>query len=243
MRIHGNKPSRPARARASWRAVVAGAALAVAGALAACSDAPSGPGLASAPAAPSLAKGGNGNGSKPGQPGASGDTVWTGEALATPIVATSLARLQPLADTVSATFQVTRDGGTFTVPGTGLEIQVPKNAVKDDFAMTVKALPGTLVAYEFGPHGLQFKKSLIMVQSLAGTDYASRPGATFDAGYFSSLGDVDGNSGKAIVRERLQNAFDAATGKFTFAVNHFSGYMVSWGFRGDDDDQGQNQQD
>jgi hypothetical protein len=205
----------------------------VAGALGACSDAPLGPTLAGAGAVPSLAKGTNGNGNGASRPGAANDaadTVWAGEEFATPVVASGLKRLEPLADTVSATFTVTRDGGTFVLPGTGLEIRVQKNTVKSDFELTVKALPGEAVAYEFGPHGTQFKKSLIMSQDLAGTDYASNPGAALDAGYFASLDDLDAKKGTALVKEALQNSIDETTGKFYFAVNHFSGYMVAWGF-------------
>ena len=67
---------------------------------------------------------------------------------------------------------------------------------------------------------------------LSGTDYARLGIASFDAGYFASLGDVDGAKGTALVKEKLQNSFDAESRMFYFAVNHFSGYMVSWGFRG-----------
>ncbi len=180
---------------------------------------------------------GNGNGgSKPGQKttGGTQDSVWLGTELATPVVATSLERKEALADTVSATFIVTKAGGVFTVPGTGLDIWVQANTVSGDFPLTVKALPGKVVAYEFGPSGTKFPKSLIMIQDLKGTNYDSRVGATFDAGYFSSLGDVDAVRGTALIKERLQNMFDAESGKFYFAVNHFSGYMVSWGCRDND---------
>ena len=178
MSNHGNTPTRQPAARRRWRTAVGVATLAVVGVLAACSDAPSAPGAASVgPAAPSFAKG-----LKGGKFGQTFDSVWAGQQLASPVLATSLKRNQPLADTISASFPVTRAGGTFTVAGTGLQIEVPKNAVKDDFVMTVKALPGNVVAYEFGPHGLQFKKSLFLWQDLSGNDYARLGIASFDAG-------------------------------------------------------------
>jgi hypothetical protein len=232
MSNRSNTSTRIPGAKSAWRAALGLAALLFVGALGACADAPSAPSFAAAPSAPSLAKGGK-SGSKPGQKTSGGtqDTVWLGTELATPVVATSLERRVALADTVSASFVVTRDGGSFVVPGTGLEVWVQRGTVSGEFPLTVKALPGKVVAYEFGPAGSKFPKSLVMVQDLKGTNYNARTGATFDAGYFSSLGDVDGLTGTALIKERLQSYFDAESGKFYFAVNHFSGYMVSWGFQ------------
>jgi hypothetical protein len=192
-----------------------------------------GPRLGKGGTAPGQGAGnGNGNGgSKPGDKatGTTPDSVWLGTELATPELATSLERRQALADTVSATFAVTKDGGTFTLPGTGLTIWVQANTVSAEFPLTVKALPGKVVAYQFGPHGTKFPKSLIMIQDLKGTNYNARTNATFEAGYFGSLGDLDATAGTALIKERLQSTFDAESGNFYFAVNHFSGYMVSWG--------------
>jgi hypothetical protein len=243
MLISRNRTTQPPRSRALRRAIAGVSAVIAAAVLAACSDAPSAPGSALAPI-PSFGKGGtdpgkgagNGNGNgglKPGEKSTGGtqDSVWLGTELAAPVVAEGLERRQPLADTVSATFVVTKDGGTFPVPGTGLTVWVQPNTVSGEFPLTVKALPGRAVAYEFGPSGTKFPKSLIMIQDLKGTNYNARSGATFDAGYFSSLGDVDASAGTALIKERLQSLFDAESGNFYFAVNHFSGYMVSWGFR------------
>jgi hypothetical protein len=242
MSTTSNFPTRRSRVTRPWRATAALAALLFTGVVTACSDAPSAPGATQWAAVPSFGKGGtapgqgsgngNGNGgSKPGDKNSTTqDSVWLGTELATPVVAQSLERRQALADTVSATFIVTKDGGQFTVPGTGLDIWVQANTVSGDFPLTVKALPGKVVAYEFGPSGTKFPKSLIMIQDLKGTNYNAKTGATFDAGYFSSLGDVDATLGTALIKERLQNYFDAESGKFYFAVNHFSGYMVAWGF-------------
>jgi hypothetical protein len=241
MSMFSNTPARRSRVARPWRAAAVLAALLFTGAVTACSDAPSAPGASQVLAVPSFGKGGtapgqgsgngNGNGgSKPGDKSGSQDSVWLGTELTTPVVAQSLERRQALADTISASFVVTKDGGQFTVPGTGLTVWVQANTVSGDFPLTVKALPGKVVAYEFGPSGSKFPKSLIMIQDLKGTNYNARSGATFDAGYFSSLGDVDATLGTALIKERLQNYFDAESGNFYFAVNHFSGYMVAWGF-------------
>jgi hypothetical protein len=239
MSTNGNTSTTLSRALHNWRAAALAAALVFGSVVSACSDAPSAP--TARASVPNLGKGGtdpgqgagngNGNGgSKPGDKSGSQDTVWLGTELTSPVVATSLMRRQALADTVRATFQVTKDGGVFSLPGTGLEIWVQANTVSSTFPLTVKALPGYIVAYEFGPEGSRFAKSLIMIQDLKGTNYNAKSGGTFDAGYFASLGDIDPSVGTALIKERLQNYFDAESGKFYFAVNHFSGYMVSWGF-------------
>ena len=226
MSMPRNTPAPRSRVARPWRSAAALAALLLTGVVAACSDAPSAPGVAAPVAVPSFAKGGK------SESATAPDSVWPGEVLATPVTAEGLQRLVPLADTVSATFVVPRAGGVFTVPATGLSILVQPGTVTTDLTLTVKALPGKVVAYEFGPSGTQFPKSLIMVQNLAGTNYDSRVGGTFDVGYFSSLGDIDGTRGTALVKEKLQKYFDPTSATFLFAVNHFSGYMVAWGFSG-----------
>ena len=247
MLISRNTATPPPRGRALRRALTGVSAVLAAAVLAACADAPAAPGApgTALALAPHFGKGGtdpgqgaghgNGNGgSKPGDKatGTTPDSVWLGTELAAPVLATSLERRQALADTVAAAFTVTKDGGTFTVPGTGLTIWVQANTVSAEFPLTVKALPGKVVAYEFGPSGTRFPKSLIMIQDLKGTNYNARTNATFEAGYFGSLGDLDAAAGTALIKERLQSTFDAESGHFYFAVNHFSGYMVAWGFSG-----------
>ena len=204
------------------------AALAVGVLAAACADAPSAPQLSVA-APPSLAKAGA---HKTGRFGAS-------DTLAAPVVAQGLLRTTPLRAPVTATFEVTRRGGHFVLPGTGLSFQVPPGAVTDlSMTITVTARAGDVVAYEFGPHGAQFKKALEMRQDLRGTNWSRQLAPTFQVGYFSRASDLDVAKKSALVREAIPVGVNAAGQHLDFDVVHFSGYMVSWGFCDEDEDRG-----
>jgi hypothetical protein len=240
MSTRRNTTDRTLLARYVRRAMVGLTTVAVIALMAACADAPSSPAQPLIVAGPSLAKGGNGNGkSKPGQPTGTAttqaqDSVWPGEVLATPVTAEGLQRKQPLAAEVTASFLVTKAGGYYTLPGTGLSLWVPPFAIPGDtLTITMTAIAGDVVAYHFGPHGTQFSKSLVLTQDLTQTNYQSRAGATFDVGYFGAEADVNVAARTAPILEKLQNYFDGGAGRLFFAVNHFSGYMVAWGFHGD----------
>lgn len=216
------------------RAVAALAALLVAG-VAACADAPSAPALD--PAAPSLAKA-----NAPGQLGRFGKS----DTLARPVSATALLRTTPLQASITVRQELTRRGGHFTVPGTGLTIQVPPGAVPDQpITITVTAVKGDVLAYEFEPHGTQFRKPLELTQDLRGTNWQKKLVGRLDIGYFASARDLDLTRKSALVREAIPAGLDAAGHRVSFDVTHFSGYMVSWGFhRGwDDDDRGRGNDD
>jgi hypothetical protein len=201
--------------------VACGAVLLAVGGLAlACSDAPSAP--AREAVAPSLAKVVN-----PHAIGRFGKS----DTLPSPVVAQSLLRATPLAAPVSATFEITRAGGRFGLPGTGLSILVPPGAVPDQpMTVTVTAPAGDVIAYEFGPHGAQFKKPLEMHQDLRGTNWDRKLRPTFQVGYFAATSDLDLAGKTARVHEALPVGTNT-TGQFLeFDVVHFSGYMVAWGF-------------
>src|SRR5688500_13814830 len=60
--------------------------------------------------------------------------------------------------TVSAT--IGDKGGTLSIPAAGLTVTIPAGAVKAQTKFSVTAIKGTMVAYEFGPDGITFAKSL-----------------------------------------------------------------------------------
>jgi hypothetical protein len=216
-----NTPRRTSRARNIARTVCGAAVLVVGILAAACADAPAGPMPLAAGAAPSLAKAGHGQKLRFGP----------SDTLATPVVAQGLLRTTPLRSPVSVSFEVTRRGGHFVVPGTGLSIQVPPGAVPDQpMTVTVSAPAGDVIAYEFGPHGAQFKKPLEMRQDLKGTNWERKLKPTFQVGYFARSSDLNVGKKTALVREALPVGLDATGQRLDFDVVHFSGYMVAWGF-------------
>lgn len=185
-------------------------------ALAACTDAPSGP--SAQPSAPLLAR----------AKGGSGKTSTVG-------------RATPLTQTVTVSYRIdpTRSG-RIEIPAAGLEIDVPQGAVSSPVTITVSALPGNVVAYEFQPHGLVFQRPLHVRQDLRALALDRLPGKgaqsrlgklELEIAYFVSTSDLDVAGGSASVAEFLASTFDFSGHKVEFDIEHFSGYMVSWGRR------------
>jgi hypothetical protein len=149
--------------------------------------------------------------------------------IVTKISASALTRTTPLYTPVVASFNVTSAGGHYSVPGTGLRIDVPPMAVSAPLKLTVFAVPGPIVAYEFGPSGTKFKRPLRMTQDLRGTNWLTQNPANLEAGYFAKLTDVNTLLGQVLVSEFLNAQVDSATAQLGFDVSHFSGYMISTG--------------
>ena len=191
-------------ARAALRAFAPALALAVAGLTVACADAPTAPRAPGAASAPRL------------------------EVVSPAVSADVLTRTTPVADTITTVLRVDGNGGKYTVPG-GLKIDVPAATFRDPITLTVKTLPGDLVAYEFFPHGLVFKKPLAMQQDLRGTTWAGKNTSTFEVGYFESTADLSWATSKAMVKEFLKATVDTKGQRMVFDVFHFSGYLMSTG--------------
>lgn len=142
--------------------------------------------------------------------------------LLTPV--TGLLRSTPLAVPVTRSITVDRNGGVLRVPETGLTVTIPRNAVSARVTITVTAVPGNVVAYEFAPHGLQFAVPLVFSQDLSGTGGNT---SGLMGGYFKALDQLNLTTGRALVDEEL--AARIVGGAVQFDISHFSGYMVSTG--------------
>jgi hypothetical protein len=145
----------------------------------------------------------------------------------------ALTRATALAAPVRASFVVPRAGGRYAVPGTGLTLTVPANAFTgSSMTITVTALAGRAVAYEFGPHGTTFAAPLTLTQATAGTNYAGLANkGGVEGAYFATTSQIDHATGTAQVTELRPVRADAALGTVSFPVTHFSGYMMSSGRR------------
>jgi hypothetical protein len=143
---------------------------------------------------------------------------------------TGLLRLTPLSQPVTRSVLVTRRaGGELRVPETGLRLTIPAGAIaKDTMTITVTALPGRLVAYEFEPHGTQFAKPLTFSQDLSATSWVlSLLKPSLGGGYFKNASQLNTQTGVSQVNEELVARLEA--GRVSFDISHFSGYMVSTG--------------
>ena len=143
-----------------------------------------------------------------------------------PITITVLQRTSPLATNEVAQKRIGILGGTLVLPNSGLTVVVPALAVTSPVTITVTALAGSNVAYEFEPHGLRFLAPVVMTQDLSKTE--ARTGGTIDPlllylGYFPNSSDITS------VTELLSLQLNLPLQTSTALIWHFSGYAVSTG--------------
>jgi hypothetical protein len=154
-----------------------------------------------------------------------------------------ITRNTPLKAPISASATIGLLGGTINLPGAGLRVVVPVLAVKAGTRITVTAVAGSQVAYEFEPHGIRFLTPLLVTQDLNNTSAAGSGGLLntllsggLVAGYFGSLTDLNKSGGTALVSELLGVALNLSSKTATFPVFHFSGYLVAMGDNSSSDD-------
>ena len=129
--------------------------------------------------------------------------------------------------TVSKLFTA-RDGGTLALSDLNVKLTIPKGALpRDTMTITMTALPGAMVVYEFAPHGTVFRTPLILSHKLKGTKYDPTKDGRF-GGHFTDRSKVDNL--KRLVRITETMSPFIANGSFNFKIGHFSGWMVSTGF-------------
>jgi hypothetical protein len=133
-------------------------------------------------------------------------------------------RTTPLATDEVVTKVIGYAGGTIYLPKAGLTVTVPYGAVLSNTTFTVKAPAGSLVGYEFEPHGTVFRKRLKASQRLAGTEIGLLQGILnppFAAYYEGSLLPL------LNVNEILGLNISGLFGVATFEIPHFSGYIIA----------------
>src|SRR3954471_21191432 len=123
--------------------------------------------------------------------------------LSTPATVNVVTRNTPLAQPLSASKTIGILGGTISLPGAGLTVVVPALALTSTTQITVTALAGNQVAYEFQPHGITFRLPLVVTQSLIGTSSQGTLLSIMKAGYFQSESDLDPVHGTGVVSELL----------------------------------------
>jgi len=146
--------------------------------------------------------------------------------LANPIQVTPLQRTTPLANSVSTSATIGPLGGALALPSAGLLVVVPPLALSSKQTITVTAVAGSNVEYEFAPHGLKFNLPLVVTQNL-GLTQASRNGLvnplSLFAGYFPD------STKPTSITEQLNVNVDLLNSVATFTVWHFSGYILASG--------------
>lgn len=146
--------------------------------------------------------------------------------LLAPTTVTPLERTSALSAplTTSATIGVL--GGVLSIPGAGITVVVPALAVSSPTTISVTALAGSDVGYEFAPHGIHFNVPLVVTQDLSNTQASSgglvNPLSLF-VGYFPDASNVTS------VTELLNVGVNLFSQTATFNVWHFSGYIIATG--------------
>jgi hypothetical protein len=146
------------------------------------------------------------------------------------VVAPVLARTKVIHGNRTASAVVDARGGWLSLPEAGLYVYVPAGAVKNRVTLTAKAIPGDLMAYQFGPHGAKFDVPLIMYQSL---DLAALPRGTdlskFEVGYFADERTLDFRTKNVKINEFIPTGIVFDGHAVRFEVSHFSGYVIATG--------------
>ncbi|HEX2719241.1 MAG TPA: hypothetical protein VHM67_16360 [Gemmatimonadaceae bacterium] len=203
--------------------------LSVALLLAGCRDA----GLAPAPQPPAQATTGYASAPDPGQPSALvGELIGGLPALGPLLAPDTVAVLQrdvALPAPITVTQIIGSEGGRVVVPGAGLTVDFPAGALAAPTPITVTALAGRAVAYEFGPHGITFAKPVTLTQDLEPTVVTrwTAQWIRLKGGYFKSQTDLISRLLRAIVQELIPANTDADDMVVRFDIRHFSGYLVA----------------
>lgn len=144
----------------------------------------------------------------------------------------TLERLRPLKTSDSRTVIIGPAGGDIMLPRAGFRIHIPPGALTASTAISVTAHPGRAVAYEFGPHGLQFLVPVQIHQDLEGTTAEKSPELrqSLAAGYFENgAASIDDAAGVAVITERLRTTLSEKDMAVFFEITHFSGYILATG--------------
>ena len=165
-----------------------------------------------------------------GRPDHVGDTV------------TVVQRNRPLEQDIVVTQSIGRNGGTIEIRDAGLTVTFPRGAVPvsaegELVEITVTALAGNQVAYEFEPHGIVFEVPVQIEQHVRFTNVS--PSANARLGSASAADEPTGayfpdrsallGDGTAVVTEFQETTAPTTLNgaKFRWQIEHFSGYLLA----------------
>jgi hypothetical protein len=143
------------------------------------------------------------------------------------IVMPGLQRNTALAANITVTQTIGTAGGTLSIPAAGVTVVVPAGALTSNTVITMTARKGKLVAYDFTPHGVVFKKPLVLTQKLQGTNASLLSVPFIQLGYYSDPSLLTAVGGT--VSELLGGVVNILSWTYTGNIKHFSGYMIGVG--------------
>ena len=121
------------------------------------------------------------------------------------------------------------DGGWLRIPEAGIEVYIPKGALtREEVDITLEALAGDNVAFEFSPHGLTFQKDIKIRVNVVDTEAEYLLGMGLPNGPINDMigvyYELDIN-GQAVPLENFQMYWN--NGWLEFWTNPFSGYAIA----------------
>ena len=143
------------------------------------------------------------------------------------ILVPGLQRTSSLPAAITVTQTIGSTGGTLSIPLAGVTVTVPAGALSSPTVITMTARKGSLVAYDFAPHGITFAKPLVFTQKLSGTTASLLNAGNIQLGYYADPSQLNLLGG--LVSELLGGNVNLLTWTYTGNIKHFSGYMMSSG--------------
>lgn len=147
----------------------------------------------------------------------------------------AVTRKHALKSDITKTQVIGSQGGKIKIDKAGLTVVFSPGALLRDTPITVTANAGTLVSYEFGPHGTQFHAPVNIEQDMKQTTSAKklRQANTLFGGYMvHGVSDIVGDSVKVTELHKSDTKIGKDSlgrpelKKSTFVVSHFSGYIL-----------------
>ena len=136
-------------------------------------------------------------------------------------------RSTPLAASITETKTIGSAGGTLSIAAAGVTVTIPSGALSAQTVITMTARAGSLVAYDFAPHGITYEKPLVITQKLQGTNATVLNSSLLTLGYYADPSQLTATSG--LVSELIGGSVNLLSWTFTSSIPHFSGYMMGCG--------------
>jgi hypothetical protein len=126
----------------------------------------------------------------------------------------------------TASAVIGRAGGVLRIPS-GARLVVPAGAVSANVTFRVTEVAGSMVAYDFEPHGITFAVPLTLEQPINGTNFDRFTNPVVRGAYFKDVRQLDHARGKAKVDEFRPTVLSIDKKWIRFSIDHFSGYIVA----------------
>ena len=126
----------------------------------------------------------------------------------------------------TASAVIGRAGGVLRIPS-GARLVVPAGAVSANVTFRVTQVAGSILAYDFEPHGITFAVPLTLEQPINGTNFDRFTNPVVRGAYFKDVLQLDQTRLKATVDEFRPTVLSIDKKWIRFSIDHFSGYIVA----------------